>query len=111
MYSVCVRPARATLAAPNSLLAAGLSRAAHQAGLEVVDEGKAAELSIRCGDWGSANPNLDVAMDEKSAVVTVKLPIDPGVWEIVGRLLQGVGSGGTEIADSTPTQRKRVRMR
>ncbi len=97
MYLVPVRPARATLAAPNPVLSAGLRRAANRVGLEVVAVGEGADLSIRTATSGLPHPDLDIVINESSTVVTAKLPTEPAIWDTVRRFLEEIDEGSTTL--------------
>jgi len=98
MYSVCGRSARTTLAAPNSLLTAGLRRAADRVGLDVVADDESADVSVRIITPGRVNPRLDIVIDEHSVVMTAALPVDPAALETVFRLLEEIGGDRDPIA-------------
>ena len=101
MYSVRGRPARATLDAPNPLLLAGLQRAAHQVGLEVVSEDGSADLSIRSVSSGTPHTRLDIAISDDSVVLSAEIPIDPDVWATIYRLLVEIGGNTTTLLSAT----------
>ena len=75
------------LEADNSLLFAGLERAAELANIQVVTDRDAATLSLRSAGSGWPHPRLDIAIDLDCIVISVSQLPSPSSWAAIYSLL------------------------
>jgi hypothetical protein len=79
--------ASAHIVASRPLLAAGLTRLASSADVDVVDAEGPADFVLRSPDEAAAETSLDVTIASGAIVITVSELPDPGVWDAVGRVI------------------------
>ncbi len=77
----------ANLEADNSLLLAGLERAAELANIEVVADKELAMFSLRSAGAGVPHPHLDIAIDFDRIVISISRQPSPSSWTAIYSLL------------------------
>lgn len=75
------------LEADNSLLLAGLERAAALANIQVVTDKETATLSLRSAGSGLPHPRLDIAIDFDCIVISMNQQPSPSSWAAIYSLL------------------------
>jgi hypothetical protein len=93
MYRAGSSPTRVNLVAEDSLLLAGLRRAATEVGMEIVEGETEADLRLRSNGIGVPHPALDVEIHPDRVVVTVTQTPTSEVWTDLDALIEELGPG------------------
>jgi len=105
MYLADTSMTTGNLEADNSLLLAGLERAAELANIQVVTDKETATLSLRSAGSGLPHPRLDIAIDFDCIVISMSQQPSPSSWAAIYSLLSQLAEtvprrADAEVADS-----------
>jgi hypothetical protein len=87
MYLADTSMTTGNLEADNSLLLAGLERAAELANIQVVTDRETATLSLRSAGSGLPHPRLDIAIGFDCIVISMSQQPSPSSWAAIYSLL------------------------
>jgi len=74
--------------ATNQLIRAGYERAVAHAGLELVDDGGAADVTLRSEELPQSSAQIDLVVGEGTAVLTVRSLPNETTWQAALQLLR-----------------------
>ena len=87
MYLADTSMTTGNLEAENSLLLAGLERAAELANIQVVKDKETATLSLRSAGSGVPHPRLDIVIDFDRVVIAISQQPSQSSWTAIYSLL------------------------